>query len=371
MTRNRILAIVGTVLVVAGLLAVRHRRVAQKNNAPVLAALPTAVRTAVVKRGTLESVDHVLGVVYGADEAEIAPRVSGEVREVLVREGATVTKGQVLARLDTQELQDGVAMAEAGVEAARVAHEAQAASTSRDSVLYVNRAISQEQWEHSRAAEAASRSRLEVARRSLDQARARLGYAVLRAPFAGVVSARLADPGDLAVPGRPLLRMVSQRAVRVRGSLPPELQRRVRVGTSADLTLEGRSITATVSRVFPAMQGSHLGAFEIDLSSAPAGFVAGATVGVDLHIEGAEGLLVPIDALLEGTAGTHVFAVEHSEAGDTLRTVPVTVATRSLTEAVVEGDLTEGASVVVARPSRLMSLSAGMPVRPTGPTAGR
>ncbi|MGD8322111.1 MAG: efflux RND transporter periplasmic adaptor subunit [Gemmatimonadota bacterium] len=372
MTRNRVFAVLGAVLVVAGLVAVRHKRVVEKDRAPVLAELAPAVQVAVVRRGTLESVDHVLGEVLGAEEAEIAPRLSGEVREVLVREGDRVTRGAVLARLDTQELDDAVAAAEAEVEAARVAHEAQAASTSRDSVLFENHAISQEQWEHTQAARSAAVARFEVARRRLAQARARVGYAVARAPFDGVVSARMVDPGDLAVPGRPMLRVVRQSSVRVRGALPPALLTKVRRGTPVDLTLGDEHVHAVVSRVFPAMQGSHLATFEVDLSTPPSDFVAGGTVGVDLHVENGEGLLVPLDALLEGSAGAHAFVVDGGASGtDTLHVLAVTVTTRSLDEAIVEGDLSEGDQVVVARPSRLMGLSAGMSVLPVADAPGR
>jgi len=372
MTHSRIFAVLGAVLVAAGLAAVRHRRVVEKNQAPVLAGPATAVRVAAVRQGTLESVDHVLGEVFGAEEAEIAPRVSGEVREVLVREGDRVARGAVLARLDTQELDDAVAAAEADVGAARVTREAQTASTSRDSVLFANRAISQEQWEHARAARSAADARLEVAQRHLAQARARVGYAVARAPFDGVVSARLVDPGDLGVPGRPMLRLVRQSSVRVRGTVPPTLLNRMRRGTPVDLTLGDEHVRAVVSRVFPAMQDSHLATFEVDLSAPPSDFVAGATVGVDLHLESGEGLLVPLDALLEGSAGAHAFVVDTCTAGaDSLRVLPVTVTKRSLDGAIVEGDLSVGDRLVVGRPSRLMGLSAGMRVLPVADASGR
>jgi multidrug efflux pump subunit AcrA (membrane-fusion protein) len=187
---------------------------------------------------------------------------------------------------------------------------------------------------------------------------------VVRAPFTGVVSARMADPGDLAVPGRPLLRMVRQSTVRVRGAIPPELAITLRQGTSVDLTLGDQRIPATVSRVFPAMQGSHLGTFEVDVAHPTPGYVAGAMVGVDLHLSTGSGLLLPLDALLEGDAGTHAFVVDSAAGADTLRVVPVTVTARSLDQAIVAGALCEGDRVVVARPSRLMNLAAGMGVRP-------
>lgn len=371
MTRKRILTIVLVVVAVAGLLAVRHKRIVEKNRAPVLSEPPTAVQVVTVRQGTLESVNHVLGEVYGADEAEIAPQVSGEVKEMLVREGDRVARGAVLARLDLRELDDAVAASQADVAAAAAAYEAQLASTARDSVLFVNEAIAREQWERSQATRAAATAQLEVARRRLDQAQARHGYAVVRAPFTGVVSARMADPGDLAVPGRPLLRMLRQSAVRVRGAIPPELAIALRRGTTVDLTLGDQRVSATVSRVFPAMQGSHLGTFEVDVAHPTPGYVAGATVGVDLHLRAGSGLLLPLDALLEGTAGTHTFVVNRADDGaETLRVVPVTVTARSLDQAIVEGALREGDRVVVARPSRLMDLAAGMGVRPVDASPG-
>jgi multidrug efflux pump subunit AcrA (membrane-fusion protein) len=100
--------------------------------------------------------------------------------------------------------------------------------------------------------------------------------------------------------------------------------------------------------------------------------VSGATAGVDLHLQSGEGLVVPLDALLEGATGAHAFVVDQAPDGThTLRVVPVTVTTRSLDEAIVEGDLQPGDDVVVARPSRLMGLSATMSVLPVDSAPGR
>ena len=68
---------------------------------------------------------------------------------------------------------------------------------------------------------------------------------------------------------------------------------------------------------------------------------------------------MPADALLEGENGSWVFVVE----GGTVHPVRVEVLGRSLTKAVISGDISEGDSVVVARPSRLMTLTDGVKVR--------
>ena len=152
----------------------------------------------------------------------LAPQVMARVLEVKVREGAVVQTGQLLVRLDEREFQDAVTEAEATVAAAGKAYQSQRDTTARDKRLFGVKAIAQEQWDLSQAAEAASSAQLEAAKQRLDQARTRLGYCRLVAPSDGVVSRRLADPGDLGVPGKPLLKLVSQQTVRVRASLPPE-----------------------------------------------------------------------------------------------------------------------------------------------------
>jgi RND family efflux transporter MFP subunit len=360
------------VVVAAALVAVRVKRVREKENAPLISALPVAVHTATVAQGSIVRSRHVLGTVLGADEADVAPRVMAQVIEVRVREGDPVTRGDLLALLDARELEDAVAQAEAEVEAAKeglaaaeIARATQRDATARDKRLYEANAISQEQWDDSRAADAASAARLEAARaqvevavKRLDQAHTRLGYCHLTAPVTGVVARRLADPGDLGVPGKPLLEIVRQEKVRVRASLPPEYLTDLEVGRALTLTLGDLSIDATVSRVFPAMGESHLAAFEADLASPPPGFVSGATVGVDVHLSSAEGLTVPGDALLEGENGAWVFKV----ADDTVHPAQVTVVDRSSGGVVVSGPLAAGDVVITARPSRLMTFAEGMKV---------
>jgi len=365
--------IIVVILIVAGLVAVRIKRLQEKESAPLVKIVPPAVRVAPVAEGRVVHTRQVLGTVIGSDEAAVAPRVMAQVTEVAVREGAVVRKGQLLAQLDPRELQDAVAQAEAGVQAAKeglaaaeTAFQAQHDATARDEKLFEAKAISQEQWDFSRAADEAAAARLEAAKaqlevagRRLDQAKTRLGYCRLTAPFDGVVAARLANPGDLGLPGKPVLKIVRNSGVRIRADVPPEDFTLLKVGQPLALTLNDITVGAKISRVFPAMGPSHLAAFEADLSDAPAGFVSGATVGVDLELYGAEGVRVPTDALLEGDSGAFVFKV----AGDTVHPVKVRILARSLDDAVVQGDVALGDTVIAARPSRLMTLTDGMKVK--------
>ena len=351
------------VIVIAVILvAVRVKRAHEIASAPLVKEVPMAVQTVAVTEGRVVRTSHVLGTVIGAEETDLAPQVMARVLEINVREGAVVQTDQLLARLDEREFKDAVVSAKAALASAEVAYQAQRDATARDKRLFEVKAIALEEWQRSQAAEAAASAQLEAAKTRLDQARTQLGYCRIVAPTNGVVARRLADPGDLAVPGKPLLQLVSQETVRVRASLPPEDFAGLHIGQPVALKTGSASVDAAVSRVFPAMGDSHLASFECDVTNPPAGFVSGATVGVDVQLSSAKGLVVPADALLEGDQGAWVFAVENGA----VKTVEIKVLDRSLDQTVIKGDVRAGEPVIVARPSRLMTLAAGMKVAEVG-----
>jgi RND family efflux transporter MFP subunit len=228
------------------------------------------------------------------------------------------------------------------------------------------KAIAPEQWDRSRAAEAAAGAQREaakgqvtIAERRLSQARTQRGYAQLTAPFDGVVAARLADPGSLAVPGRPIVRIMRERGIRVRAALPAGDFAELRAGQAVTLLVGDTPIGARISRVVPAMGDAHLAAFEVDMADPPAGLVSGATVGVDVALGGATGLVVPMDALLESDRGAFVFRVVDG----VVHLAKVDVLARSSGEAVVRGAVTAGDRIVQAQTARLMTLAEGTKVR--------
>lgn len=358
MKRKRIIGIVVIILIVAVLVIVRAKRVRQMESAPLVKEVPMAVQTASVSKGRVVRTGHVLGTVFGAEESDLAPQVMARVLKVNVREGAVVQTGQLLALLDAREFKDAVTEAKAVLASAEVAYQAQRDATARDKRLFEVKAIALEEWQRSQAAEAAASAQLEAARQKLDQARTQLSYCHIVAPTNGVVARRLADPGDLAVPGKPLLQLVSQQTVRVRASLPPEDFVELCLGQPVTLKTDRSTVDATVSRVFPAMGDSHLASFECDVTNPPPGLVSGATVGMDVQLSSAAGLVVPTDALLEGNKGAWVFAVDNGA----VKPIQVEVLDRSLEKVAIQGNVRAGEPVIVARPSRLMTLAAGMKV---------
>lgn len=346
------------VLLALGLVAVRARRARERARAPRLVPAALAVEVAHVRQGSLTETRHFLGEVSAVEEAVLSPRILASVLVVTVREGDRVHRGQELVRLEAGELDNAVHAAAAGVSAAEVAASAQRDATARDRVLVDAKAISQEEWDRSRANAAAADARLLAAREALDSARRRRAYSVIEAPFDGVVSARTVDPGDLASPGKPLLTLVRQGGVRVRVKLPAGMLADVSPGGPLSLEAPAGPIGGRITRVFPAMDASHLAVVEADLKDAPQGLVSGATVGVDVEVGSASGWVVPARALLEGGQGAYVFRARVGHA----QPLPVRVTARSRDEVVVSGPLQPGDEVVLAQPSRLMSLAEGTPL---------
>jgi membrane fusion protein, multidrug efflux system len=345
-------------VVVLGLAAVRVKRAREKAGAPVLASTPPAVEVAPVRRGTLRETRHFLGEVLGAEEALVSSRILAPIVTVSVREGDPVRHGQELVRLESGELENAIQAATAAVSAAEVASATERDVSARDRVLFEAKAIAQEAWDRSRASEASAESRLLAAREALDSARRRHQYAVITAPFDGVVARREVDPGDLAVPGKTLLTLVRKGGVRVRVKLPAEMLAGLTVGQPLRLQAPDGPLEGRVARVFPAMDAAHLAVVEADVPAPPPGLVSGATVGVDVETGSAEGWIVSARALLEGETGAFVFRARDGQA----EPVKVQVASRSSDAAVVAGDLAQGDELIVAQPSRLMTLAEGAPV---------
>ena len=191
--------------------------------APAVAAQTVQARVVQSRQEQAPAIVRSTGTLHARESAIVSAQVVGRIEQVLVREGDNVRAGQTLAVLDDATLRASSHQAEAGLAAAQSQQAAAqtdanlAASTlERYKQLQAQKSVSpQELDEVTRRAEASAervealRAQVEAAKAQDSGARAMLGYTRLRAPFAGVVTARLADPGTLASPGVPLLQVDS------------------------------------------------------------------------------------------------------------------------------------------------------------------
>jgi RND family efflux transporter MFP subunit len=226
---------------------------------------------------------HSTGTVHAKESAVVSAQVMGRIEQVLVHEGDSVRAGQTLAVLDDTSLRAASHQTEAGVMAAQSQQAAAqteaslAASTlERYKQLQVEKSVSpQEMDEVEKRAEASaerldvSRAQTEAAKAQDSGARAMLGYTRLRAPFAGLVTMRMADPGSMAAPGVPLLQIDRAGEMQLQATVDESAIGAVRKGTKVQVTIDGGSsayLPGTVAEIVPAADpSSHSFLVKLDL----------------------------------------------------------------------------------------------------------
>jgi RND family efflux transporter MFP subunit len=225
------------------------------------------------------------GTVHAKETAVVSAQVMGRIQQVMVREGDNVRAGQTLVVLDDAALQSQLEQAQAGVKAAQNAQAAAqtnaalAASTlDRYKQLESQKSISpQEMDEVSRRAEGAAasvdamRAQTDAARAQESGARTMMSYTRLVAPFAGVVTARMADPGTMAAPGVPLLQVDQAGALQLDATVDESAIGAIHKGMRVQVDLDGgvsTTVAGTVAEIVPAADpSSHSFLVKIDLPS--------------------------------------------------------------------------------------------------------
>ncbi|MEZ5458484.1 MAG: efflux RND transporter periplasmic adaptor subunit, partial [Steroidobacteraceae bacterium] len=234
---------------------------------------PEAQASLTVTAGQIESRSIVRDVVASGSvapwqEMSLGVEVAGlRVERVLVEVGDQVKAGQALLQLDTRTLQVDLRRAEAGHAQARANLDLATASATRGETLLASRLISQSNFDELRSARAAAEAQLQSAAAERDAARLRLSYATLRAPDAGVISARMIQPGQIVASGVELLRLIRRGRLEWRAELAETDLVRVKPGASVWVQApDGTDVAGTVRAISPALDtGSRTALIYADL----------------------------------------------------------------------------------------------------------
>jgi RND family efflux transporter MFP subunit len=255
------------------------------------------------------------GTIHARETALVSAQVMGRIQQVLVREGDSVQTGQTLVVLDDAALRAAADQAQAALKAAQSQQSAAqsdarlAASTlQRYKQLESQKSVSpQEMDEVSRRSEAAAarldavRSQTDAMRAQESAARTMLSYTRLQAPFAGVVTARMADPGTLASPGVPLLQVDRVGSLQLQAAVDESLIATVHKGMKVQVAIDSASSTTlpgTVAEILPAADpSSHSFMVKIDLPASST-LRAGMYGSVDLSNGTRQAILIPRSAVV-------------------------------------------------------------------------
>jgi membrane fusion protein (multidrug efflux system) len=337
----------------AALLAMLAGCGAESNSKPAPPA-PRAhlVELAAAEPGRLSYTADRAGSLRALREVRIVNQEEGRLTEVRVREGDRVRAGEVLARYDDRILRAQLDKASATLGQAELDH--QRARQLKEKGFVSEDAVS-------RAATA-----LEIARAEVRLLGTRVQHMTLAAPFEGVVSRRLVEPGNVTPQHTHLLTVIdpSQLVTDVNVSelvmpyLSLEDPAQVRIDALGEKLYPGR-----ILRIHPAIDpATRTGRVEVALTPVPDGARAGQFCRVVLSTGASEQLVVPLSALQRDAQGEFVYVYQDGDG--TVRRAGVASGLRLADRVEIRRGLERGAQVVV---KGFLGLAAGQRVQPVAP----
>jgi len=375
MMKKLLIAVSLLVLIVGAVLAVRHKR-AQVAQRPVAGIPAVVVAARSLAAGSVTLTLPASVEVLAAREAVLASRFSANITELTRLEGDRFKKGEVLVRLDLAQAEADRLRAEAELARVRLQESSVAADLAAarsnlkaeqernqrlESLLAIG-GVALEQVQAAQAALEAARARetaagnavksyralLRATEAQAGAARENLRYGVIAAPFDGVVTQRLAQPGDLAAPGKPLLKVMDLSAgVRLLANVPDGLHPKT-------LHIGNETLPLTP---WPEAVGQGMARFE---AKSHAALQPGSRASARLEIFRADTAVLLPRACLLGDDGQHAAVLKLLDGGRVAR-LDVAVAA-SGEEGVASSDTTlAGARVACASPDILTRLLAGAP----------
>jgi len=235
--------------------------------------------TVVSRSGVLPGVVTASGELDAERRVNVSPKRQGVLRELMVEEGDRVAAGQPLARMDAGDLQERLQELEANLRAAEAELQRSASELRRNQPLYRQGAISLNDLNRFIADYQTKRMAMVAARDRLLQRKVEREDLVVRAPFAGVISQRYAEPGAFVAPTTTAAAVAGASSssivelssgLEVEAKVPESDLGRLRLGQPASVRVDAfpdRSFAARIRRISPrAVKQNNVNSFEVKLA---------------------------------------------------------------------------------------------------------
>lgn len=303
-------------LLVAGLVAMRAMPTARPPAAAAKAeAVAELAATDVARAATVELVQGLplSGTLKAVNTAVLKARVAGELQGLSVREGDAVRAGQEIARIDPSESQARLRQAREQADAARAQVEIAQRQFENNRALVGQGFISRTALESSQSSLSGAQASYQAALAAVDVARKALDDTVLRAPIAGRVSQRLAQPGERVGVDARVVEIIDPSQLELEALVGAADSVRVGIGQKATLTVEGAAqpVQAVVRRINPSAQAaSRSVAVYLAVPGTP-GLRQGLFARGQLATGRATGVAVPLSALRTDKPAPYLQVVEN------------------------------------------------------------
>ncbi len=285
------------------------------------AAVPTV---AVVQPGASAPTDELVlpGTARAFTDAVIYARANGYLKKRYVDIGTRVTAGQLLAELETPELDQQLRQARAELENARATMEMSRTTSERWQTLVKRDSVSRQEADEKLSDYNARRAIVDSNAANVKRLEDLQAFQKITAPFAGIITARNTDIGALVDAGgaaRELFRLAAIEKLRVFVSVPQAYAQAARPGTPTTVTLEempGRAFRGTLARTSNALDPvTRTMVSEVEVENSTGEVLPGAYVVVRLRVgREARGLTIPANTLLFRSEGLQVAVVRNGRA---------------------------------------------------------
>jgi len=326
------------------------------------------VETATVRPMTFRKTVRSVGTVDAAEAVEIRPEIAGIVSEAPAREGMEVDKGGLLFRLEDEPFLQRLNEQERALDAAEARLRNARSNHRRLKSLWERRVIAKDRWDQVQTERDVAQSDVERLRAAVEVVRESVKDTRIRAPFAGVLSERLADPGDLVQPGQVLVTLYGNQGKEAVFKVPGRYAGVVKSGQIAEVGVDAfpdRSFSGRVFFVSPDLD-PRTRAFQVKaLIDDPGNHLKpGMFARVQVIVSSRENCpAIPEEALIPVRRGYAVFVVEDGRA----RRRAVEIGLRRVGTVEIVKGLEPGETVVRKGHIRLED---GDPVKETGKEAG-
>lgn len=224
--------------------------------APTIATIDASgMREVRVIDTLLPDVNEAVGTAAPLLSSTLSTKLMATVSAVHVQVGDVVRPGQLLVTLDVRDIDARAVQASGNLLGAEAMLAEAELNAVRMRALFADSAAPRAQLDAAEAALSRAKAGVAGARGGVAEAAANRDYGAVRAPFAGVITQRMVDPGAFAAPGAPLVVVQQSGTLRVTALVPPTTALDVRRGTSIAVSIEGVDATGTVEGVVASPSG--------------------------------------------------------------------------------------------------------------------
>ncbi len=193
------------------------------------------------------------GTVVAEESIKVASRLMGHIHNIAVVEGQSVKAGQRLFTIDPLDIEGAIEQARLALNQAEDALKDAKADHDRYANLHKEEVVTRQQYEKMKLNYEIAVSRAAQSKAGLTTAQGQMRYATVTAPFSGVVTQKLANEGDIAAPGHPVLILENPAKLQVQTTVPETVFKTLAAGQTVNIEVDGQTapLKGRIARLSP------------------------------------------------------------------------------------------------------------------------